>query len=685
MLASLLALLLSAPAACIQDAQTSPLDQRAARIPAHPRDIHTPPLQPFSPPAPMRLRLDRGARLLLIENHELPLIDGSLLFRGGSAEDPVGRAGLAELLADVLREGGSEVTPGTALDDWLDTFGASITIQAEAEALRLDFSCLTQDLDNVLEAIGQLLIIPAYPQAELEKSRKRLLTRLQARRSDPHRQADVATMRAIYGAEAAAARQASEYSISSITREDLLRFHSEHLGVDRLVVGVIGDVQPATLSAQLETLFLRLPVAKASSSLRPTAFLQPAHTRIYLLDRPDAGQSELRIAAPGTRRIDRDFAALSLWSYAVGFGGASNRLTLKLRNELNLISSGSLYFQPGWDRAGRLEAYLTTRNTAVGEALSALQALLREGLAPLPQAEFEMVRDRLRHAQVFQVDRPRKVLARALTLEFHGYAPDFWTQYAERLTGLDTAEVAAAIGRHLDPDRLVIIAVGPAATLAPQLIPLGEVLHISTPEAATASLIERLFEDTGGREVWREARYIELEAEISREGAALTSEHLWQDLTLPRQRVETVQAEASSTLVVSELGAWRSSGEAIATLSQEQRAVLLMSSQRNLFQVLKEIATLELTDLRAVDGSRLEIMAGPLQGTWLQLSDAGHPTRLGYEFAGREQELEFLGWREFDGVYAPAEILSLDGRERRRVHRARWHDELDPALFAQPR
>ncbi|MCB9916608.1 MAG: insulinase family protein [Planctomycetes bacterium] len=460
--------------------------RQGAPLPEHPRELRTPPLQPFTPPAPQRLQLGRGARLVVIENHELPLVDGTLLFRGGSALDPPGRAGLCELLADTLRSGGSESTPGAVLDDRLDALAATLTVSATPDALRVDFACLTEDLDAVLEAIGELLVSPAYPTAELEKSRRRLLTRLRARETSAATLADRALAQAVHGADSPWARTASEATLATVTREELLAHHRDHLGSDRLVVGVIGDVRAATLGAKLELVLARLPRARAAAEPAPPVFLQPARTRICLVDHPGARQSEVRLSAPGVRRIDGDYTALGLWSYAVGYGGSSNRMMVRLRAELGLVYDGALYFAPGWEHAGRLEGSFSTRNETVGAAVAALQELLRGGLAPLPAEELELVRGRMQRAEVFQVDRPLKRLARALDLAFHEYPSDFWQRHAERLRALAPEEVAQAVARHLDPERLVVVVVGPAEELRAQLEPLGKVVLMPGPAPVDA-------------------------------------------------------------------------------------------------------------------------------------------------------------------------------------------------------
>jgi len=447
-------------------------------LPEHPDDLARRPLQPFAAPRPVRLELPRGATLLVIPDEELPLVDGSLVFRGGRGAQLEAPPGLLELMADVLREGGSERTRGWELDRWLDSHAAKLDLRVEEDALHVDFSCVASDLGEVLEAVGELLVIPAYPESELEKSRRRLLTRILRRDEDAGRLADHLLDRVGFGAASWIARRPAPEAVAGFEREDLLALHRQVFGADRLIAAATGAVEPQRLAALLDPLLRRLPRLEALEPAPPRVFRQPARTRIHLYDRPGLAQTEVRLAAPGPRRLQRDYAPLLLWSYAVGAGGTSNRLMVRLRTELGLIYQGELYFEAGWSRGGRLYGSCSTGAASAGEVVRQLVGLLKQARAPLPQDELEAVRRRLENTLVFEIDQPEEVLRRAVDVELHGYPDDFWEEREERLRETNPEEVAAAVDRHLDADRLLIVVVGPAEQLVPQLEPLGEVVLI---------------------------------------------------------------------------------------------------------------------------------------------------------------------------------------------------------------
>lgn len=457
----------------------APLPALQGRPPAsHPDQLVIPPLQPFVPPRPVRMDLAKGATLLVIEGDELPLVDGSLIFRGGRRHESAKERGLAELMIDALREGGTHRTTGAELDRWLDSHAATIDLRLEEDALRIDFSCVATDVGSVLEYIGELLMIPAYSESELAKSRTRLISQIAGRAEDPAEAARRLLDELCYGEGSQTASRDRVETVRKATREHLLSFHHSVFGADRLIVGATGAVSPGALAARLDPILERLPRLGPLEASTSEVFRRPSRTRIYLHDRPGLAQAEVRLAAPGTRRRHPDYVPLYLWSYVMGAGGTSNRMMVRLRTELGLIYQGGLFFAPGWTRSGRLLGNCRTSHETVGAVVRNLLDLLDEARSPIPRSELEAVRRRLQNAIVFEVDRPEEVLERAMDAELYGHPTNFWEQRDEQLAAVTREEVAAAVQRYLDPDRLVLLVVGPAESIAPQLESLGEIVVI---------------------------------------------------------------------------------------------------------------------------------------------------------------------------------------------------------------
>jgi zinc protease len=153
-------------------------------LPASPADIEVPPLRDFVPPTPLRRTLgEGGAALLMIEDHELPLVEGLVVLEAGSLRDPSDKTGLAELAVEALREGGCDSFTGEQLNAWLDLRAAELAFEATDDHLRISFSCLSEDLDALLERVGALLTSPSFDERAVETARMQLLTAI-ARSAD---------------------------------------------------------------------------------------------------------------------------------------------------------------------------------------------------------------------------------------------------------------------------------------------------------------------------------------------------------------------------------------------------------------------------------------------------------------------------------------------------------------------
>lgn len=160
--------------------------------------------------------------------------------------------------------------------------------------------------------------------------------------------------------------------------------------------------------------------------------------------------------------------------------------------------------------------------------------------------------------------------------------------------------------------------------------------------------------------------------------------HIWQDLSRARMRIEQELGSARSVLVLGEEGAWSRAGDSVIELPPEKHAELVTAARRDVFQLLVELATAEECPLERKDSVRLEVIAGPAEGTWIELDESGHLSRLGYDQVGGEVVLGFSGWSDFDGIFAPTRIEKMPEVWVRRVESVRAHDELDAALFERP-
>src|SRR5262249_6042848 len=160
----------------------APLLLRAQDIPDHPDKLKYPPLK-FEVPdaAKIRTTLSTGTPAYLMEDPSLPIIDLRILIRGGSFGEPAGKAGVADLTADLLRTGGTTTHDPNAVDEEIDFLAANVAIGVDDLSGSASLSILSKDLDKGLEILMDLLRNPAFRQDKLDTARAQTLDALKSR------------------------------------------------------------------------------------------------------------------------------------------------------------------------------------------------------------------------------------------------------------------------------------------------------------------------------------------------------------------------------------------------------------------------------------------------------------------------------------------------------------------------
>lgn len=665
-------------------------------IPEHPGQIATPLLAPYAPPRPSEHALACGSRVLLLTDRELPLVDGRLRLRVGTAHEPAHQVGLATVLVEALRGGGAGGELGLSgpeLDAWLDARGAQVSLELGLEELQISFSCLRPDLGRLLELLAALIRDPLYPQEELERAVLRLRTDIARRDDDAARTADRLLLQVVYGEDSPFARVPSPESVARIDRTSVLAFHRAHLGADRLWLGLCGDLTAEEALPLLEQTFGELPTVGPAPEVPAPAFRQPARTSVFVYDRPGVPQTQIRMIAPGVRRLDEDAAPLRLFTLAIGAGGFTNRMMLRVRTELGLAYDVGAAFQSDWERRGTFRAWGATRNEALAEAVGAMLGVLRGGLAPMTAEELESARARDAQHRLRDFRDPPAILERALDLVFHGYPAGFWETQARRLRELQAEEIAAAATRHLDPGRLVIVAVGPAQQVLSQLAAIGPIERLDGArpvpgDGQAQARLEQLLSAVGGQARWDELRFLEVHARVVARVADVDTRYetrVWHDLEGLRVRIASRVDGVDSTIVLTPKGARLRAGDTLLALPESQHRSLLLAADSDLFRILRRAAAGDL-EAQAIGerGLRLGGGEGPL--VELELDGSGLPRSARVLSGDLSTTYRYEAWARTDrGLRYPTRILR-EGPEpwTREITRLEIHPRLEDELFERP-
>jgi len=673
----------------------APRIQAQAPLPTAPSDIEVPELAPHEAPESEVRTLTDGGKLVLVVDRELPLVDGLLMLPGGSELDPLGQAGRAELLAAGLRTGGAVAIDderpgftGLELDQWLASRAITLSIQVEDTGLTMRFGCMAEDLDPLLARLGQLFAAPAFEEGALEVARGQLIAATERRADDTAALADATIEMLLHGSGSPWGRIPTSATLKGLERPDLQAAAARTLGRDRLLIGLAGAIAPDAAAAAVEKAFAPLPTLGAAPQPPPMTFTQPERTTIYLLDRPGVTQTELRIAGQGLRLENPNQATLALWSHVVGTGGMDTRLTARIRSELGLAYGVGARFEPGLGVAGRFEAWCATRNDAAGDALSELlEVLLQSGAQPIPSSELDAARARMLQGEAFEVDTPRKVLERTMSLEFAGLSKDSWSQHRERIERVEPVMIQTQLRAVMPAGRFLCLAVGPADEIQRSLEMVADVVRIGavTDLADASKELERMLTALGGRERWAALETVRIRQDVvfkTANGEAVVEVEQTRRFAPRAIRLkQKTPGGATYTNVVTAEEGWLRSPTGISPLPGTQVASWQNVLSRWFYYNVHRIAAGD-PELRTGldDTGRIVLMDTLGELGRITLGEDGLPVRFELREGGDDKLYEYSDWQAVDG-YRFA-MTYLDGIQHVKILEIEPNVAVDDATFS---
>lgn len=445
-------------------------------------DLKYPPLPPFEIPQPERLVLGNGMVVMLLEDHELPLIEATVLIRTGSRFDPADQAGLAALGASALRSGGTASLPGDALDDALENRAAKIEIEAEEDLTRASLSSLGPDFTRVLPLLAEVLRRPAFEEGKVEVARNQAVTQASRQNDNPGRIALRELRKIVYGGDSPYGRTETVETLARIRRDDLVAWHRAAFHPNRMVFGLVGDFQREEVLPLIHAAFGDWP---RGPEWRPedAPYRRQPSPGVYYIEKRGINQASIQMGHLGTLVSDPDFYALEVLNQVLS-GTFSSRLFANVRTRKSLGYSVWGAIDSEWSHPGLTSLSLSTRAETTGAGVEALLEEARNLTASPPtEAEVDKARQSLLNSFVFRFDAPREVLSRQLLLEAHGYPLDWLSRYRAGIEAVTIDQVRQA-ARHLRPQDLTILVVGPNQGADRPLTDFGQVTLVALPPAS---------------------------------------------------------------------------------------------------------------------------------------------------------------------------------------------------------
>ena len=413
-------------------------------------------------------RLPNGLRVWLMEHHALPLAVLNLVIPAGADADPPGLAGLASLTAEAL-ETGTRSMDLYAIADRLEYAGASIRSRATYDGSTLFVSMLKKYLDPVLEVLAELVAAPVFPARELERLKGQRLASLLQQKDRPSSVASRLLTNLLFGNDHPYANEVigTEGGLHGITRDDAERFHAAFYRPDRSTLIVAGDLTREELERHCSRFLSGWNAGTSGVRPEPPA-VRPRPPGFYLVDRPGATQSEIRVGRIALPKNDPTLPAAMVLNRVLG-GQFSSRLNQNLRERRGLTYGAWSSFVP-LRHPGPLLAGGAFHTEGTGEAAGELLGeirRMREG--GVTEEELAFARESMAGAFALAFETPAQIAETLQNIPLYDLPRDYYETYVERIRSVSPDDCRRIAETWLAVDAMTVVIVGDAATVRPQL------------------------------------------------------------------------------------------------------------------------------------------------------------------------------------------------------------------------
>jgi zinc protease len=431
-------------------------------------------------PVVERVTLDNGIRLVMSQQRSVPIVAMNCIVDGGARVDPPGKAGLASMTGSLMSEGTKGRT-SEEISRLIDSLGGSFDTGASSDWILASAAVLSRDFTTGVDLIARSLREPTFPPEEVERRRKETLGELEADEDQPGIVAQRAFRKAVFGDAAYGAPiDGTPESVTSLTREDIVGYHTREIQPGRTICAIVGDVPTAEMKATAQRL---LGDWRQTGTPLDAKVAKPSGPKSVVVDRP-VTQASIVLGEIGVARSNPDYFPILLMNYVLGGGGFNSRLMQTIRTKGGLAYSVASHFE-GNKLPGAFQVALQTKVESAAEAIR----LVREEIARLHRngatvAELDQAKDYLTGNFPLRLDSTGKLAGFLGQVEYFGLGDDYIEKYAERVRAVTLDDVKRAAGKYLHPDAMVQVVVGPAAQLAEQRIEQSQEPAAGSPSPA---------------------------------------------------------------------------------------------------------------------------------------------------------------------------------------------------------
>ncbi len=438
------------------------LDRRIA--PINPEPIHA------TFPETTEHTLSNGLKVMIYEQHDVPVVHLRLYVRAGSVLD--GETPKASSFVFALLQQGTKTRTAKEIADDIEFLGADLNASSSVDFGNLSLTVMSKHVEKGVEILSDVTLNPIFSESEIEFVRQQSLSRLQFSKADATRLSSEAFNRLIYAPHPYGNPSlGTQDALTALTREHILEFYHKYFLANRSFITIAGDVDAESILALLEKYF----GAWAAREFEEPSFQLPsrrAQTEVMIVQKEGAVQSVLNIGHLSIARNHDDFIPLYVANTILG-GYFGSRLNMNLRE-----TQGFTYgIRSGFDAlrlSGDFNISTQVRNEVTGEAISQIlfevERFLQDGVS---EKELTVAKRYITGNFVIQNESASSIGIRLANVELYGLPKSYYNTYIDAINAVERQVLLHTVQKHLHPKSFLFVIAGEAKTVRSQVERFG--------------------------------------------------------------------------------------------------------------------------------------------------------------------------------------------------------------------
>lgn len=413
----------------------------------------------FKLPEIQSFRLSNGLKVKFIQYRQLPIVQLQFVFYAGSAHDPQNKAGLVNLIMRLLDAGTKNRTIFEIADE-LEFLGARFSANTSYDGSFVSLLTLKKHLEKSLELTSDILQNSIFPDSEFNRVKDEVLTSLIQQKDRADVTANKVFSKIVYNDQHPYAKpiDGTESSVKNISVSDLREFYKKYFSPENAVLIVVGDTKSKELKALLEKYFSSWKSSKHKLPDIPKVNVD-YNPGLFIVDKPNAPQSQIRVGCIGVDRNNPDYYALEVMNMILG-GNFNSRINWNLREQKGYTYGARSSFMyrkqlGAFNAGGGFKSSVT--DSCIIELLYEIQRM-RDTDVSVDELKFAKNSIILSFPRNFET--PAQIASQVATLELYNLPDNYFNNYISKIEKMKIEDVRRVSKKYLNPEKMSIVVVG---------------------------------------------------------------------------------------------------------------------------------------------------------------------------------------------------------------------------------